>query len=94
MGADRADTHLHLHGEGDDHHAPEVRLHWGGLAIDETHPATSTIVLAWAASVAASDWSQLQSDMYAWMAAAGVSSAAWTERAAFAGALRRAWTAG
>ena len=36
MGADRADTHLHLHGEGDDHHAPEVRLHWGALAIDET----------------------------------------------------------
>jgi hypothetical protein len=91
MGADRADTHIHLHGEGTTHHAPEVRLHWGAQGIDETHDATSAIVLAWAASYVAGDWAQLQSDLYAWMTSAGVSSAAWAKRADFAGALRRAW---
>ena len=94
MGSDRADTHIHLHGEGDDHHAPQVRLHWGALSIDETHTATAGQVATWAADYQAADWSTLQADFYTWMQAVGVSSAAWAKRAAFAGALRRAFGPG
>jgi hypothetical protein len=94
MGVDVADTHIHLHGEGDDHHAPQVRLHWGALSIDETHTATAGQVATWAADYASADWSALQTHFYAWMSSVGVSGPAWTARFSFAEALRRAFGPG
>ena len=94
MGVDVADTLPTLHGEGTTHHAPQVRLHWENLSIEETHPATSTIYLAWAASYMAADWTTLQADFYTWMSSVGVSSAAWAKRADFAFALRRSFGPG
>lgn len=88
MGVDVVDTHVYLHGEGVLCHMPQVRLHWGVRGIDETHSADPALVRAWAASVSAADWQALRFSFYGWMGIVGVSSAAWAERDAFAGALR------
>lgn len=91
MGSDRADTHIHLHGEGTTHHAPQVRLHWGALSIDEVHTATAGQVATWAADYQAADWAALQAHFFAWMLSVGVSADVYIERSAFASALRRAF---